>query len=146
MTRRDALRQGLLAIGSLTLLNEPGIAADKQTSVDITSFGGGAGKYNRMLQNLKELREFCNEHKLKIIFDATRSSENAYFIKEKEQGYADKSIKEILREMMSYSDGCIYSSKKDCLVNIGGFLATNNKELFEKRGSVCQSEAMGHKC
>ncbi len=56
------------------------------------------------------------------MFDATRCVENAYFIKEREPGYGgDKSIAEILKEMMSYADGCTMSGKKDCLVNIGGF-------------------------
>lgn len=83
------------------------------------------------MENLHQLKEFCDDYKLKIIFDATRSSENAYFIREREKGYENAPIVDILREMMSYSDGCIYSAKKDCLVNIGGFLATNDKEIFE---------------
>jgi tyrosine phenol-lyase len=90
-----------------------------------------AGGQPISMENLRKLREFCNDYKLKIIYDATRSSENAYFIREREKGYEDTPIIDILREMMSYSDGCIYSSKKDCLVNIGGFLATNNEDIFE---------------
>jgi len=90
-----------------------------------------AGGQPVSMENLRKLREFCDDYKLKIIYDATRSSENAYFIREQEKGYEDTPIIEILREMMSYSDGCIHSSKKDCLVNIGGFLATNDKEIFE---------------
>jgi len=95
-----------------------------------------AGGQPVSMQNLRELREFCNDYKLKIIFDATRSSENAYFIREREKGYENTPIVEILREMMSYSDGCIYSSKKDCLVNIGGFLATNDKDIFDHTRST----------
>ncbi len=95
------------------------------------------------MQNLRELREFCNEYKLRIIFDATRSSENAYFIREREKGYEDTPIIEILREMMSYSDGCIYSAKKDCLVNMGGFLATHSKDIFDyTRGMVVLFEGL----
>ncbi|MFX1388724.1 MAG: tyrosine phenol-lyase [Promethearchaeota archaeon] len=90
-----------------------------------------AGGQPVSMQNLRELREFCNDYKLRIIFDATRSSENAFFIREREKGYEDTPIIEILREMMSYSDGCIYSAKKDCLVNIGGFLATNDEDIYE---------------
>lgn len=90
-----------------------------------------AGGQPISMQNLRELREFCNDYKLKIIFDATRSSENAFFIRDREKGYDNVPIIDILREMMSYSDGCIYSCKKDALVNIGGFLATNDKEIFE---------------
>lgn len=95
------------------------------------------------MKNLRELREFCNEHKLKIIFDATRSSENAFFIREREKGYENTPIVDILREMMSYSDGCIYSAKKDCLVNMGGFLATHNKDIFDyTRGMVVLFEGL----
>jgi tyrosine phenol-lyase len=90
-----------------------------------------AGGQPISMENLKKLREFCNDYKLRIIYDATRSSENAYFIREREKGYENIPIIDILREMMSYSDGCIYSSKKDCLVNIGGFLATNDENIFE---------------
>ncbi|MHA1914193.1 MAG: tryptophanase [Promethearchaeota archaeon] len=90
-----------------------------------------AGGQPVSMQNLRKLRKFCDDYKLKIIFDATRSSENAYFIREREKEYENTPIVDILREMMSYSDGCIYSAKKDCLVNIGGFLATNDKEIFE---------------
>jgi tyrosine phenol-lyase len=90
-----------------------------------------AGGQPISMENLRKLREFCNDYKLKIIYDATRSSENAYFIREREKGYENTPIINILREMMSYSDGCIYSSKKDCLVNIGGFLATNDEKIFE---------------
>lgn len=91
-----------------------------------------AGGQPISMKSMREVKEFCDKHKLLVVFDATRSSENAYFIKEREPGYADKSIVEILNEMFSYSDACIYSAKKDCLVNIGGFLATHNKEIFEK--------------
>jgi len=95
------------------------------------------------MQNLRELREFCNEYKLRIILDATRSSENAYFIRERENGYENTPIIDILREMMSYSDGCIYSAKKDCLVNMGGFLATHSKDIFDyTRGMVVLFEGL----
>ena len=90
-----------------------------------------AGGQPVSMKNLRELREFCNDYNFKIIYDATRSSENAYFIREREMGYENTPIIDILREMMSYSDGCIYSAKKDCLVNMGGFLATHNKEIFD---------------
>ncbi|MHA2280522.1 MAG: tryptophanase [Promethearchaeota archaeon] len=90
-----------------------------------------AGGQPISMQNLRELREFCNDYKLKIIFDATRSSENAFFIRDREKAYENIPIIDILREMMSYSDGCIYSCKKDALVNIGGFLATHDKEIYE---------------
>lgn len=104
---------------------------DKISFVSVEMDVNMAGGQPVSMENLRKLREFCNDYKLKIIFDATRSSENAYFIREREKGYENTPIIEILREMMSYSDGCIYSAKKDCLVNIGGFLATNDNDIFE---------------
>ncbi len=104
---------------------------DKISFVNVEMDVNMAGGQPISMENLRKLREFCNDYKLKIIYDATRSSENAYFIREREKGYENTPIIDILREMMSYSDGCIYSSKKDCLVNIGGFLATNDEEIFE---------------
>ena len=102
-----------------------------------------AGGQPVSMKNLRELREFCNDYKFKIIYDATRSSENAYFIRERELGYENTPIIDILREMMSYSDGCIYSAKKDCLVNMGGFLATHNKDIFDyTRGMVVLFEGL----
>ncbi|MFW9896070.1 MAG: tryptophanase [Candidatus Thorarchaeota archaeon] len=104
---------------------------DKIAFVNVEMDVNMAGGQPISMENLRKLREFCNEYKLKIIFDATRSSENAYFIREREKGYEGTPIIDILKEMMSYSDGCIYSAKKDCLVNIGGFLATSDEEIYE---------------
>ncbi|NHJ25296.1 MAG: tyrosine phenol-lyase [Candidatus Lokiarchaeota archaeon] len=116
---------------------------DKISFVNVEMDVNMAGGQPVSMENLRKLREFCDDYKLKIIYDATRSSENAYFIREREKGYENTPIIEILREMMSYSDGCIYSSKKDCLVNIGGFLATNNEEIFEAtRSSVVIYEGL----
>lgn len=115
------------------LIDEHGV--EKIAYINIEMDVNMAGGQPVSMQNLREVYEFAKEHKLKVIFDATRSSENAYFIREREKGYEDTPIIDILREMMSYSDGCIYSSKKDCLVNIGGFLATHDKEIFEKTRS-----------
>ncbi|MFX1346147.1 MAG: tryptophanase [Promethearchaeota archaeon] len=104
---------------------------DKIAFVNVEMDVNMSGGQPVSMENIRKLREFCNDYKLKIIYDATRSSENAFFIREREKGYENTPIIDILREMMSYSDGCIYSAKKDCLVNIGGFLATNDKEIFE---------------
>ncbi|MBT9135739.1 MAG: Tyrosine phenol-lyase [Firmicutes bacterium] len=91
-----------------------------------------AGGQPVSMQNMREVKEFAVKHGLKIFQDATRCMENAYFIKKREAGYANKTIKEIVREMMSYADGCTMSGKKDCLVNIGGFLALNDHDLYVK--------------
>ncbi|MFX0018802.1 MAG: tryptophanase [Promethearchaeota archaeon] len=117
-----------------TFIDQYGV--EKIAFVNVEMDVNMAGGQPISMENLRKLREFCDDYKLRIIFDATRSSENAYFIREREKGYENTPIIDILREMMSYSDGCIYSSKKDCLVNIGGFLATNEKDIFEHTRSM----------
>ena len=89
-----------------------------------------AGGQPVSMENMQAVRELTNKYGIKVFFDATRCVENAYFIKEQENGYADKTIKEIVHEMFSYGDGCTMSGKKDCLVNIGGFLCMNDEQLF----------------
>ena len=90
-----------------------------------------AGGQPVSMKNMKEVRALTKKHGIKVFFDATRCVENAYFIKEQEEGYKDKTIKEIVHEMFSYADGCTMSGKKDCIVNIGGFLCMNDDELFQ---------------
>jgi tyrosine phenol-lyase len=89
-----------------------------------------AGGQPVSMKNMREVSELCHKHNIQVFFDATRCVENAYFIKEQEEGFADKTIKEIVHEMFSYSDGATMSGKKDGIVNIGGFLAINDDELF----------------
>ncbi len=91
-----------------------------------------AGGQPISMQNLRELRELTNRHNIKVVLDATRAIENAWFIKQREAGYEQHSIAQILREMCSYTDACTMSGKKDLLVNIGGFLALNDDEIFEE--------------
>src|SRR5574342_607563 len=82
-----------------------------------------AGGQPVSMANLKELRAFCDRYGIKIMLDNTRTVENAYFIQQREEGYSRKSIREIVYELCSYTDGCTSSAKKDGLVNMGGFLA-----------------------
>ena len=91
-----------------------------------------AGGQPVSMQNLREVSALCKKHNIKMFMDATRCVENAYFIKEREEGYADVSIKDILFEEFSYADGCTMSGKKDCLTNIGGFLCMNDDQMFLK--------------
>lgn len=91
-----------------------------------------AGGQPVSMQNLREVSEVCRRHGILLWCDATRLVENAYFIKEREPGYAQTPIATIVREMMSYFDGCTMSGKKDALVNIGGFLAMNDEAILQR--------------
>jgi tryptophanase len=84
------------------------------------------------MQNIKDVSALCRKYGITVIFDAARFAENAYFIKIREDGYQNKTIKEIVYEMFSFVDGCTMSSKKDGVVNIGGFIGLRSRELFEK--------------
>jgi len=83
------------------------------------------------MANARALRELCNRYGVRIYLDATRMMENAFFIQEREPGYASMTIAQILKEFCSYTDGAWMSAKKDNLVNIGGWLAVNDYDLFQ---------------
>jgi tyrosine phenol-lyase len=91
-----------------------------------------AGGQPVSMANVKALRALCDRHGIKLYLDATRMVENAFFIQEREEGYADKSIAAILFEFCGYTDGAWMSAKKDSLVNIGGWLAINDPVMFEE--------------
>ncbi len=91
-----------------------------------------AGGQPVSMANLKALRELTGRHGLRILHDATRVAENAYFIQQREPGYAHRSCASIVLEICSLTDGATMSAKKDALVNIGGFLALNEPDLFEE--------------
>ena len=119
------------------------VGADKIPYISVAATVNLSGGQPISIKNLKEIRSLANKHGIKVILDATRAVENAYFNKTREAGYADKSIEDILREICSYTDGCTMSGKKDNLVNIGGFLALNDKEVFdEARNLVIVYEGM----
>ncbi len=84
------------------------------------------------MKNLREVKKMADQYGITVFFDSARFAENAYFIKIREEGYRDKSIREIVREMFSYADGMTMSSKKDAIVNMGGFIGFNSKELFDR--------------
>jgi tyrosine phenol-lyase len=106
--------------------------ADKIPYVAVATAVNMAGGQPISLKNIKAVRELTNKYKIKIIHDMTRVAENAFFIKDREPGYADKSTSEIVREICDLTDGATMSAKKDALVNIGGFLAVNDYDLFER--------------
>ncbi|MBF8296341.1 MAG: tyrosine phenol-lyase [Bacteroidetes bacterium] len=110
------------------------VSAKKVPYISVAGTVNMAGGQPVSMENLRQVRQFCQKHGIRVIIDATRLIENAYFIKIREKEYQDKSIGEILRELCSYSDGCTMSGKKDLLVNIGGFLALqeHEQEVFEE--------------
>jgi len=106
--------------------------AKKIAYVSIATSVNMAGGQPISLKNLKELRAYTNKHGILIIHDMTRVAENAYFIQQKEKGYGNKSVKAIVKEICSLTDGATMSAKKDALVNIGGFLTINDWNIFEE--------------
>jgi tryptophanase len=98
----------------------------------ITLTNNSCGGQPVSLANIKATHEVLDKFGIPLYFDAARFAENAYFIKTREAGYADKSVLEITREMFSYGDGMLMSAKKDGLVNMGGFIGLNDAELEQK--------------
>ncbi len=113
-----------------SVINEVG--ANNVPLVIITVTNNASGGQPVSMENLRETKKICSRYNIPMFIDACRFAENAYFIKKREKGYADKSPLEIAKEMFSYCDGATMSSKKDALVNIGGFLALNDDELTQK--------------
>ncbi|NWF68895.1 MAG: tyrosine phenol-lyase [Chloroflexi bacterium] len=95
-----------------------------------------AGGQPVSMENVRALRALCDRYGIRIYLDATRMAENAFFIQEREPGYANKSVAEILKEFCSYTDGAWMSAKKDSLVNIGGWLALNHLDVFEAASNL----------
>lgn len=108
------------------------VGAKKIPYISVAATVNMAGGQPILMENLRQLRELSNRYGIKVILDAARAVENAYFIKIREKGYADRSVASILKKMCSYTDGCTMSAKKDLLVNIGGFLAVNDEQIFEE--------------
>ena len=108
------------------------VGAEKIPYVSLAGTVNMAGGQPVSMANVIALREFCNRYGIHIYLDATRMVENAFFIQEREDGYRDKSIAQILREFCDYTDGAWMSAKKDNLVNIGGWLAVNDPIVAEK--------------
>jgi tyrosine phenol-lyase len=108
------------------------VGADHIPYISIATTVNMAGGQPFSMANLKELRKFVNKYNIPIAHDMTRVAENAWLIKEREEGYQNKSVKEIVYEICSLTDHATMSAKKDPIVNIGGFLATNDEDVYRK--------------
>ena len=108
------------------------VGAENIAYVSLAGTVNMAGGQPVSMANVKAVYEWATSHNIRVYLDATRMVENCYFIQEREEGYADKPIAAILREFCSYTDGAWMSAKKDNLVNIGGWLAVNHEDVFEK--------------
>ena len=113
-----------------SLIEELGAARIPYVSLAGTVNMAGGQPFS--IGNLRAIRDLTSRHGIRIILDATRLAENAYFIQQREEGYADRSIASLVKEICSLTDGCTMSAKKDSLVNIGGFLALNDQAVFEE--------------
>lgn len=122
--------KGNMDIGALEkCIQEKGAENIPLCMITITNNSGGGQPVS--MENIKAVRKICTLYNIPLFIDACRFAENAYFIKIREAGYADKSIKTIVNEIFSYADGCTMSAKKDAFANIGGFLAMHNSKLAQ---------------
>ena len=111
--------------------------AEKIPFIIVTVTNNTAGGQPVSMKNVRDVRAIADKYGKRVVFDSARFVENAYFIKTREEGYADKTIKEIVKEMFSYADGMTMSSKKDGLVNMGGFIATRHEDWYEGAKRFC---------
>ena len=107
-------------------------SAEKIPIVIITVTNNTSGGQPVSMQNIREVSALSHQYGVKVVIDSARFAENAYFIKKREEGYAEMSIREIVKEMFSYADAMTMSSKKDAIVNMGGFIGFSERALYEK--------------
>ncbi|MDR1755956.1 MAG: tryptophanase [Culturomica sp.] len=111
--------------------------AEKIPCVVLTVTNNTAGGQPVSMQNIREVSALCKKYGVALQIDSARFAENAYFIKMREKGYADKTIKQIVKEMFGYADIMTMSSKKDAIVNMGGFVAFKSEALWKKAQMFC---------
>ena len=123
--------KGDMDIGKLKNLIDKHLNKIPIIMMTITNNTGGGQPVS--MSNIREVSRIAKEHNIPLYIDACRFAENAYFIKQREDGYSDKPIEDIVAEIFSYADGCTMSAKKDGISNIGGFLCTNDEELSNRK-------------
>lgn len=116
------------------LIEEVGAEAIPVVMITVTNNSGGGQPVS--LENIRQVRDVCNRHKLPLFLDACRFAENAWFIKQREPGQQDRSVRAIVRDMFDLADGATISAKKDGMVNIGGVLLMRDEALFRRATSL----------
>jgi tryptophanase len=127
--------KGNMDVGALESLIER-VGCERIPLVMLTVTNNSGGGQPVSMRNVREVSAVCRRYGIPLYFDACRFAENAWFIKIREEGYGDKSPKEIAQEMFSYGDGCTMSAKKDGMANIGGFLCTNDDLLAQQEKNL----------
>jgi tyrosine phenol-lyase len=127
--------KGNMDVGRLEqLIEKTGRERMPLAMLTITNNSGGGQPVS--MENIRAVKAVCSKHGIPLYIDACRFAENAYFIKTREPGYADRSPREIAQEMFSYADGCTMSAKKDGMANIGGFLCTNDDAIAQQEENL----------
>ena len=127
--------KGNVDLAALAALIER-VGAEHVPYISLAATVNMAGGQPVSMANAREVRALADHHGIKVVLDATRAVENAYFIQQREPGYRGRSVAEILKEFCSYTDACTMSGKKDALVNIGGWLALNDPALYEEASNL----------
>jgi tyrosine phenol-lyase len=127
--------KGNMNLGALeNLIRDKGQSNIPVCMITITNNAGGGQPVS--IENIRRTKQLLAKYRIPLFLDACRFAENAFFIKKRERGYENKSVKEIAQELFSHADGCTFSAKKDALVNMGGFLGINDDELAARARNI----------